>query len=582
MAFGVVSDTERLLSIPRVDSTLAPDLTQELLRPGARLPFRDASGALVRGLKPIQSQMLWTLRHNRGGVFPVGVGYGKAAVALLAADVMGCEAGVIFTTSASVSQLQRTYAVWRQVFKIDAQLYILSYDRLSTAAFSGYFTDILKSVSDPSKLVIVADEAHSLKRFESARTKRVARFFTGEGSKARFVALSGTLVSKSIRDFAHLSDWALREQSPVPREGRTLDAWCQCLDVDGRPSHHDWDFIAPLVRWSHNVSVRDYHGEEQTRLARTAFQDRLRSAPGVVTTAGGSIESSLVYSALSVEVPAIIKTLLSGATSGTAPNGAPLPDPMAVGKVKRQLSMGYYYEWAWPSDQPDKAWLNARSRWHSLVREELKEKSHEGYDSEFLVASRVHESIVRGGHTDVSINLIGAYKNWQIEKAKRWAWPDGSIKDSPPKRTIWVSDFFVADVLKRLKSFRKPVLMWSGSRAIQLGLSALGLDVRGAGMTPPKTAVNCVLSIRAFSAALNLQQWACNLVLDPPSSAETWEQMIGRTHRTGQEADVVEVYYYEHTDAFTAAFRAAKECARSIEDNLGNAQKLNYGTFTTL
>jgi hypothetical protein len=81
-------------------------------------------------------------------------------------------------------------------------------------------------------------------------------------------------------------------------------------------------------------------------------------------------------------------------------------------------------------------------------------------------------------------------------------------------------------------------------------------------ITDPK---GIVASISSNSAGRNLQhedQWARNLVASPPTSALTWEQMIGRTHREGQAQDQVIVDMLvgcrEHWNAVTKALADAQ------------------------
>lgn len=68
--------------------------------------------------------------------------------------------------------------------------------------------------------------------------------------------------------------------------------------------------------------------------------------------------------------------------------------------------------------------------------------------------------------------------------------------------------------------------------------------------------------------------FSTNLVTSCPPSAYTVEQLFGRTHRDGQEADTVTVDILlgcrEHHDAF---YRAV-DGARAAADTLGHDQKL--------
>ena len=72
--------------------------------------------------------------------------------------------------------------------------------------------DLLEEL-DPD--LIILDEAHNVASFKSARTKRVFQFFR-DRPDCRAIVMSGTLTSKSLNDFSHLVELALRDGSPIP------------------------------------------------------------------------------------------------------------------------------------------------------------------------------------------------------------------------------------------------------------------------------------------------------------------------------------------------------------------------------
>jgi len=80
----------------------------------------------------------------------------------------------------------------------------------------------------------------------------------------------------------------------------------------------------------------------------------------------------------------------------------------------------------------------------------------------------------------------------------------------------------------------------------------------------------------ANSEGRNLQQWNKSLVISCQPSGKLFEQLLGRTHREGQEADEVsyEVMFAckEQMDGFYQALADA----RYLQDTLGSPQKLLY------
>lgn len=582
----LVGETMRIVGLPTIDY-FEHDLTEKYKRQGAIFPFEDTSGAVVHGLRAVQSAMLAAIEACHGGFFPVGVGHGKAAVAVLAPTALDAKLAILLTTSGTLHQLRRTFAIWRRYFRVVENAHILSYDQLSTQSGTDLLEKLAHGIED-DRIAIVADEAHKLKHRDSARTRRLLRFFDGDphaGLKghenARFVALSGTMTAKSLRDFAHLSRLALKHLSPVPRDEHDLDAWSECIDVEGTPADLHWKRIEPLWRIftkeaAHKNSMFDLPYDNRRTAVRKAFQERLRSSPGVVATEEQAVKCSLVIHAHKIMVPKKIEDAIKAAVEdGLDPAGEPLPDAISEARISRQLSAGFYYLWDWPHGIEDRDWMVARRKWNSLVRAELQEHATTGYDSEFLVASRIDREVQHGRLSEIHL----AWRRWQIEKRKTWRWPDGFERPHPPTKTIWVDPFYVEAVTRFIGTFKVPVLVWYESRALQAALRDKGLLVRGPGEEPPLKAVTCALSSRAHGEGLNLQAWTRNLILEPMSSGERWEQVLGRTHRPGQLEDEIETHLFQHTAPFRAALRQAREDARYIEDTSGNRQKLNYATF---
>ena len=61
---------------------------------------------------------------------------------------------------------------------------------------------------------------------------------------------------------------------------------------------------------------------------------------------------------------------------------------------------------------------------------------------------------------------------------------------------------------------------------------------------------------------------------NPPSSGSDWEQLLGRTHRAGQQADEVIVEVFRHTEPFRQAIEKARDLSAYIQSTFGASQKL--------
>ena len=548
------TETERVLGLD-VEHLEEVDLTSSLRTPSGQMKLR-----------PLQSQALEAIRRNNGGFFPIGVGHGKSLIALLSGTVLGCELVVVLTPASTVGTLRKTYAETRMHFRM-RKVRILSYASLSQPSGTKLLEDLTKSYGD-HQVALVCDEAHRVKRLESARTKRLLRFLQAH-PKVRFIALSGTMTSRSLGDFAHLAELALREKSPVPRDSHHLRAWKECLDVNGRPGVSEWSMFSPVWKAAFpDLDLTSVRGAERQALAREAFQKRLRSAPGVVASTEGSLGCSLQIRLVDLETPLLVADHLQNLVdNGEDPAGEIAADEITVWRMGRQLSQGFYLVWDWPNGIVDEEWLDARREWNRNVRSALLNHSAEGYDSPFLVANRVQRDI------DAGVRLRVLHRAWL-------AWKEQKHKDPPPTKPVWVDSFIVDHSITWLNSQKEPSILWFENKAIGDALEERGVRVYRAGEEPPTEGHNCAMSIQAHGIGKNLQGWANQLVICPPTGGQVWEQLLGRTHRQGQTADEVQCLIYQHTAPFELALVKARDDARYIQDSSGNRQKLLFADWT--
>jgi hypothetical protein len=437
----------------------------------------------------------------------------------------------------------------------------MSYATLSQPTGTSLLNELVDQYS-AGRVVLVCDEAHRLKRLESARTKRVLRFMRAHPTVA-FVALSGTMTSKSLRDFSHLAELCLRERSPVPRDRYHLQRWSECIDVGGRPGASDWGYVLPLAQWA-DVPLLCMRGAERREGIRQAFQKRLRSSPGVVASRKGSLGCSLnIHRIEDLPVPDEVTRLMRAvADLGEAPGGDLIPDDVAAWRTMRHLSAGFYYRWVWPDGEEDLDWLRARRDWNRFVRHELMDRSDEGYDSPFLIAARINREAEGGSRAAIH----RAWRSWQGQKSK----------PTPPSVPVWVDPYLIDHAIAWRDSQKRPSILWYESSAVGDALERRGVTVYGAGATPPRTAHHCAMSIRAHGIGKNLQSWSSQLVIEPPTGGLIWEQMLGRTHRQGQVADDVRCSVFSHVVPYQRALANAMTEAQYILSSSGNDQKLLF------
>jgi hypothetical protein len=527
--------TRRVLALPQ-KSWGGEDLTSEF----------SISGEY--SLRPIQSEMLHEIRETGGLVAAVGVGFGKTLPSFIAGTALGVDHTVLLVPPALVNQTEKEIRRFRPHFNLPYRLTVVSYGMLSTAEG----TDLLERLAPD---LIVADECHMLRHSTSARTKRVLRYFR-KNPETHFVGLSGTLTAKSLKDFAHLIELALRNKSPIPLDYLELESWANCIDVNGAPLRSDFGVVRPLVEaW-----------DKEGGSARVAFRERFRASPGVVATEGQSCGASL-YMKLDDSLkapPLIVAAIKRLEKTWVTPGGEELEDIVALYRHRRHLASGFYMEWDWPNGVVDKVWLRARSEWSINVRRVL-HRSVEGRDSPLLVARWADGSECR------DIDLIRAWESWSLVKDR----------PVPPSKIIWMDKFLVDYLFEKAMNSKKPVIIWTQHRAIREALAERGLTAFGPGDAPEevKKPMSCVMSIPAHGTGKNLQKWSHNILADFPANGAVVEQCLGRSHRPGQQADEVIVeFFLQHKSVEDDVTKALKVC-QYIEESTGGKTKLNAATW---
>lgn len=547
-----MNDIDRILRIPV--SSPAPDVSDRFRRPNGTMRLR-----------PAQSQALHDLALAKGGVFPIGVGWGKTLITQLAGVALGAKRPLVLLPAPCEAQFWRDYGANGRHFTVHPNLQVLTYSKLQV--ISG--RDSLKTLAPD---LIIADEAHNLRNLRSARCQRVHRYLKAAheaGTPVMFVALSGTLTTKSLNDYAHLTRWALRSNAPVPKDAAETLAWSMCLDSGTRPGDLELRRMGSFIR-------HFYPGQPLSQEnARAAFAERFTRTLGVVATRDSSaVGCSLLLVKREITVPPAIQAALDHVRSTwSLPNAEQeFSDLMSMQGATKQIAQGFYYRWDWPPDRPntgDKVWMENRKRWAKAVREQI-HREIEGLDSELLVSNACRWSI---RHDRLAEGLqpatVAAWRLWE---------PFHKIKP-PPTIAVWLDDTILRDAVAWARAQKHPVIVWYGDTAVGQRFRELGLPVYGQGSEMPLKAETCAASYNVHGTGKNLQAWSNQILLDPPSSGQAWEQLLGRTHRQGQNADEVFFHYYAHTDEYRAAIDNARASATYIQDTTQTPQRLLYATW---
>ncbi len=486
-----------------------------------------------QSLRPVQALALHDIGIAGGGFLPVGVGEGKTLISLLAAYVLNAERPLLLLPASLIEKTKRERKAAAEQWLVPNHIRLFSYDMLGR-------TQSASELEDYRPDLIICDEVHRLKNRRAACTRRVSRWMH-DHPETRFVGMSGTIMRKSVHDFAHILRWALKDKAPIPKSEQETDEWASALDEPnpGVPG-------AELTQLDPGALYELCPGMPRTvENARKGFRARLVETPGVVATAGDGevIDCSLYIRGHLLNVKPVTEqhfATLRGAWQ--RPDGKEFEQGVEVWACARQLALGFHYEWSPPPPEP---WMVARKAWSKYVRAVL--GNSRTLDSPLEVinaidAGRVHDEgnvlakwrKVRDTFKPITVPVW--HDTSALEFCAAWAKRPG---------IVWVEHHHFATRLAK-----ETGIPYFG----ESGFSRSGVYIEDA----PKGPI--IASIRANKDGKNLQyKWSRNLIVSPPEGWDTWQQAIARTHRSpGQEADEVEVDFLwgcrEHINAWHKAW----------------------------
>lgn len=533
----LTEEFRRIRDLPRRDvadgERYAADLTEALRTPHGTM-----------ALRPIQALALFELFHYGGAFCPIRTGGGKTLVSLLAPLMRQALRPLLLIPKSLQKKTEQEFRALSIHWKSPTLYTIKSYEWLShknSAAFLDKYRPDL----------IVMDEADNLSNTASARTRRVRRYLQ-KNPGVSVVAMSGSFTKRSIKDYSHIISWCLPRTCPTPREYRDLMAWSALLD------ERSADFMgAGAMRQL--FDEREKGMVDEIEASRSAYRRRLLATPGVIATQETPLTFPLVGRVVTPvrTDPVIDDHLTTLFKDWETPNGDYLQYPIELWAHARWLSLGFYYRWVPP---PPPEWREAKRAWSADVRYVLKYNKR-GLDSPAEVADAVEAGTL----------ALPSYWDWKaVEKTY--------VYDQVPE---WIS----TEALETAKVWgeRERGLIWVDLAAFGRRLSAetgwpyygsKGLDARGRMVEQHPAGQPAILGVRPNRSGRNLQTHHKNLILSCEPAGRTWEQMISRTHRDGQEAPAVYLdVYCPSTAQIQAVYQATHDCAYS-EQSLGSPQKL--------
>lgn len=488
-------------------------------------------------LRPIQAKALYDICLYKGGFLPIGVGQGKALISLLAPLMLEASRPVLFVP-AELREQTKAFVIPQMAnhWLMHPNLKIIGYSELSLEKNH----EMLQKINPD---LIILDECDYVKRPQAGRTRRLVRWFK-EHPETQCVAMSGTVASKSIKDFAHIIQWCLKNLTPVPLKWQELALWADALDEDPQNGVVNPGALKRLCANDENP--------------RQGFRRRLVETPGVVASRESDLGVSLRIFRHNTRVPQIVYNAMSKLrNTWETPNGDIIVEAADLWRHMRELALGFWYLWNPPAP---KKWLEARREWKSFVREKIKRSRKEQFDTELQVWNNCEK-----------VGNIKEFIEWK------------GVKDEFKPNVVaeWISDFALQEACDWLIDGG---ICWTEHMAFGKKLSEYsGVPYFGASDNGILTTSNesIIASIRSHGTGKNLQRYSRNLFVAPSSSGKTWEQTLGRTHRPGQKADEVKCEVFLHAPELEKSFEQAQANAIFLEDTLGNKQKLNYADIVT-
>lgn len=580
-------------------------------------------------LFPIQVAAVQAFDMVGGGVFPIGVGWGKTGISLMVAERAyqnGIRKILLLVPVNLVAGLSKRHVPeWRGRVPLSVPIHVLGgrsskvRQQIAHGNAPGVyvFPYSLLSVSDTMDMLaginpdlVIADEVHNLKNYRAARVNRFVHFMRDRAKNKRpvkFVGMSGTITAKKIMEYHHLLEFALGDGSPLPRSTNTTFLWGQILnaDADGSaPTGFAKSLMAPLLSWA----AANFPGEKfratQTESYRRAYKLRLTSAPGVVASGDEEIGVSLILTNIEPPQPGHeLKGLMADVASGMTPQGETIDHAIHGFKWNYELAAGFYNALNWPSIERIQAARNVGPVEAELMLE--KAKIHLAAKQLYLKALRdFFKSAPAGLDTPREVgSSISRYGSKFVGSTLADLWRDVKDKefDGMPKRVsepVRVDPFKVNAAVKWAKEFKEGIIWvyhqelgeWIMEALQEAGIEAehcpAGADELIESIGDPgrggKGDKLCVASMTSHGTGRNLQAFRHQYFAQWPRPALQAEQTLGRLHRNGQMADELIV----HTNLcleFDHANRAATlQDALYIQQTTGSRQKIVIADYDPL
>lgn len=546
-------------------------------------PERHAAEGCITRLRCVQAWALREIAIAGGLLGPIGVGHGKTLLDLLAvfaAAPHGVRRCVLLCPPKLVGQLVADYDYLGEHFQMPTLvvqgsdvtreqigaplLQVMPYSRImrkESAAWLEHFQPDM----------VVADECHKLRDANTATTARVMRYLESHPG-CKFACWSGSITSKSIKDYAHLARYALRRGSPLPLDPEVVDDWARATDPKQLNPADPGPLLEGLIETQCCAPGESLYDGIRRRVCETM---------GVVATTAASVSAALEICERPIAaVPPAILELIKGALEFRRPDGEELVTAMQAVECAIQIAHGFHYKWIFPKCEFPRDmtlvldWLERRKEWHKELRAKLKARD-EYLDSPQLLehAAERHYGL-RPAHRGLPSWAPRMYLPWREIKPLV----------QPVSVGVRLDDFLVRDAAEWAAVHRG--IVWYQHGEFGKWLSEVsGLPLYGAGDESKRALLaedgsrSVICSMPAHGTGTNGLQFKFGDMLfgNNPADSAAWEQPLGRLHRPGARFDVVRAWYYMHTAELRKHVKAALRAALYVQGTTGSEQKLRVG-----
>jgi hypothetical protein len=612
------------------------------LKPGGEVTLpavdRGTGHPCIVSLNAVQAWSLWEAKKAGGLLGFKGVGSGKTVSGVLAPLVFSdAKLAVLLIEPSQRTHYLSHYLRLREHFRVPSivfdddtgytvpgtpPLHVVPYSRLSRPNA----TEMMERLSPD---VIIADEAHRLTG-DSVTAGRVWRYLkkrllqreealaAGLPVKRRaiyFLAWSGTLEAKSVKDTQAVSVYALGTGSPLPLDPSEADRWSAVFDPSKQPDRNSSTARSLQVAFGKGAYNQNQSSSILTLFdapeeeIRKGFQKRRSQTLGVVSSSVSTVNAALyIKERKTPPIPVAVQKALMGVRDDMLrPDGDEIVEKVKQIEIAREVALGFFYRWvftknkctcevqgqepACPGCTLIKDWFAKRKAYGRELRVRL-ESRVEHLDSPKLCKNAAERAKELGEMRTGNAFCATCRNPWPCNVKSHlpaWAaptWPAWeSICDKVPheQRTTWIDEYMARDAAEWALSNKG--IVWFQSDAFGRKVAEIsGLNFHGGGpdaeakIKAENGKKSIIVSIQAHGVGRDglQEKFSKQLITQFPSSNKRAEQLLGRLHRQGTRADVIETEVYLPTQEYRDAFRKAVAEAEFNKEMSGNDQKLLY------